>query len=109
MGRVHFKTLQSIFCFATGLSWADLSPHLLERQPSVQCVSLLAMGLEVTSLAVPGIVLTNHAWGVHALAWLLLASPLSLSGALPFSGTPDLLTEDKYIKVSEELKKLLQV
>lgn len=46
---------------------------------------------------------------MHALAWLLLASPLSLSGALPFSGTPDLLVEDKYIKVYEELKKLLQV
>lgn len=79
MGRAHFKTLQSIFCFATDLSWANLSPHLLEEQLSVQCVSSLAVGLETASLAMPGSVVVNHVWGMHPLAWLLLASPLSLS------------------------------
>lgn len=66
------------------------------------------MDLETASLAVPGSILINHVQGMHALAWLLLASSLSLSWAPPFSGTPDLLVEEKYVKVSEELKKLLQ-
>lgn len=79
MGRAHFKTLQGIFCFATDLPWANLSLHVLEEQPSVPRVSLLAMHLETASLAMPGSILINHVQGTHALAWLLLASPLSLS------------------------------
>lgn len=103
MGRAQFKTLQSVFCFVTDLFWANLPPPFLEEQPVFSV--LLAMCLEIPSLAMPVSVLINHVLGKHALAWLLLASPLSLSCA--FSGTPDLLMEEKYFKVSEELKKLL--
>lgn len=105
MGRAQFKTLQSIFCFATDLSRANLPPPFLEEQPVFSI--WLAMRLEIPSLAMPVSVLVNHVPGKHALAWLLLASPLSLSCSLPFSGTPDLLMEEKYFQFSEELKKLL--
>lgn len=78
MGRAHLTTLQSALCFATDFSRADLHPHLLEEQLSVQHVTSLTMGLEPASLAVPGSILIIHVQGMHALVWLLLASPLSL-------------------------------
>lgn len=75
------------------------------RAASVQSIASHASGNPL--LAMPVGVLINHVLGKHALAWLLLASPLSLSCALPFSGTPVLLMEGKYFKISEELKKVM--
>lgn len=78
MGRAHLTTLQSVLCFATDFSWADLHPNLLEEQLSVQHVTSLTMGLEPAPLTMPGSILINCVQGMHALIWLLLVSPLSL-------------------------------